>query len=121
MVEYFKNFWVKGLDFKGRTTRKEYWMTFLSIIIFSFLLGLVVGLIFPFDYEIINGNVSFTGNPTGLIISELIGLAAIVPGLAISVRRMHDIGKSGWWVLIAYLPIVGPIIYFIFLVTPSKN
>lgn len=42
------------------------------------------------------------------------GLAAVIPGLAVSVRRLHDIGKSGWWMLLAFVPVLGLLLLFFF-------
>ena len=80
------NYYFKVLQnyatFNGRARRKEYWMFVLFNIIFSFLLGFVGGL---------------TKMP---IISTIYSLAVLIPAIAVGVRRMHDVGKSGWFVLI---------------------
>ena len=66
-------------DFNGRARRKEYWMFTLGNLIVAVVIGVVAGLIkFP-------------------LLVSLYGLAVVVPGLAVCVRRLHDIGKSGWW------------------------
>jgi uncharacterized membrane protein YhaH (DUF805 family) len=69
-------------NFKGRATRQEYWMFALFNFIFSFVLGFVDG---------------FTG--LGFIY-PLYGLALFIPSIAAGIRRMHDVGKSGWFILI---------------------
>jgi uncharacterized membrane protein YhaH (DUF805 family) len=69
-------------DFQGCASRKEYWMFFLFNVIASFLVGLVTGLMHL--------------APIGTLYS----LAVLLPSIGIAVRRMHDIGKSGWWVLV---------------------
>lgn len=86
----------KCTDFSGRARRKEYWMFFLMNILISFLLGVIGGL---------------TG--IGEMLSNLFGLAVLLPSIAVAVRRMHDTDHRGWWLLV---PIVG----FIFLVLDTK-
>ena len=88
----------KYATFSGRARRKEYWMFVLFNIIFSIVATILDGVIGTRDpdtgYGIING---------------LYSLAVLLPSLAVVVRRLHDIGKSGWWLLIALIPIIGTI------------
>ena len=89
-IEATKLFFIRYVDFKGRSRRSEYWWASLAI-------GIVGALI-------------------SSIIPELGGLwnlAILVPSIAICVRRLHDIGKSGWWYLINLIPLVGQIILII--------
>ncbi|QNM86393.1 DUF805 domain-containing protein [Polaribacter pectinis] len=98
-------------DFKGRARRKEYWMFVLFQMIFAIvamILDSVLGL--SFSPEI----------PYGWIY-VLFGLATFIPGLAVAVRRLHDIGKSGWWYLIAIIPLIGTIWLLVLLCTDSEN
>jgi len=88
----------KYAEFNGRARRKEYWMFALFNIIF-----LIVAMIID--------NVAGTtigGLPYGLFYFVYV-LAVFIPGLAVSVRRLHDVGKSGWFYLIILIPIVGAI------------
>ncbi|MDP9315926.1 MAG: DUF805 domain-containing protein [Chloroflexota bacterium] len=94
--------------FRGRARRKEYWMFFLFNIIISFILGLVDGLI----------SVALGSDQN--ILANLYLLAVLLPGIAVSVRRLHDTGRSAWWVLIGLIPIIGPIILVVFLVQDSN-
>lgn len=107
------NWWLtamkKYVDFSGRARRKEYWMFVLFNIIFSIV-------------AIILDNLLGTANEDlgyGLIYG-LFGLAILLPTLAVTVRRLHDIGKSGWWILISLIPIIGGIWLFILTVTDSQ-
>jgi len=98
------------VDFSGRARRKEYWMFALFNVIFTIaaiILEIVLG-ISPHD------------QPFGGLITTLYGLAVFIPGLAVGVRRLHDVGKSGWWVLIAIIPIVGAIILLVWFCTDSQ-
>ena len=89
------------VGFEGRARRREYWYFFL----FNMLIALVLGLI------------SRAVNTT--ILSTLYSLAVFLPGLAVSIRRLHDTDKSGWWILIALIPIVGAIVLLVFMLTDS--
>lgn len=95
--------------FSGRARRKEYWMFTLFNIIISFVLGFVDGII---------GSV----NPTVGIgaLGGIYSLAVLIPSLAVSVRRLHDVGKSGWMLLIALIPIIGAIWLLVLMVSDSK-
>ena len=123
MLDYFKKYWVNAFDFKGKATRKEYWMTVLSIFVFVLILGIIIGIVFPIRFEIdyFEGTYKITGNPVGIMIYYLWVLANVIPSISIVVRRLHDIGKSGWYYLILFIPIGGPIIMLAYLVTPSVN
>ena len=89
--------------FTGRSRRKEYWMFVLFNMIFSFLVGIVDGFAGTFD------EASQTG-----IFSSIYALAVIIPSISVAVRRMHDVGKSGWYILI-------PIYNFILVCTDGDS
>lgn len=93
----------KYLDFGGRARRKEYWMFVLVNILITAILGILSALI----------NVP--------IISVIYSLATIVPSLAVTVRRLHDIGKSGLWIFINFIPIIGGIWLLILLCTEGSS
>jgi uncharacterized membrane protein YhaH (DUF805 family) len=96
-------------DFSGRARRKEYWMFALFnviLVIATMIIDNTLGL-------------TFRGEPYGLIYT-LYGLAVLIPSLAVGVRRLHDVGKSGWWILIALIPIVGAIILLVWFCTDSQ-
>lgn len=97
--------------FTGRTSRAGFWLYTLFYIIIVLIGGVLDGVIFGFDAE--------TGGP----ISGILGLIHIIPGIAIGVRRLHDIDRTGWWLLISFTGI-GLIVLFIFNVlagTPGPN
>ena len=76
-------------DFNGRARRKEYWMFTLVNIIVSFVLGFVCGLIhLPW-------------------LAYIYAFGVMVPAIAVAARRLHDVGKSGWFMLISLIPVVG--------------
>ena len=81
------------VGFSGRARRKEYWMFVLMNLIISFVLGIISGLF-------------LNGTP---VLGAIYGLFIFLPALAVAIRRLHDIGKSGWWYLIVLIPVVGAI------------
>lgn len=82
----------KYATFTGRARRSEYWWFVLA----NFLIGLIVGFI---DITILTG---------------IVNLLLIVPSLAVGARRLHDIGKSGWWLLLALIPLVNLYLIYLF-------
>ena len=90
--------------FGGRAQRKEYWMFFLFNCIISFVIGLFEG---------------FAGSPG--IVYILYSLAVMIPGIAVSVRRLHDTDRSGWWLLIGLVPLLGAIALLIYMVQDSHS
>ncbi len=99
--------------FTGRARRKEYWMFTLFNLIFAIvamLLDKMLGLSFH-----MNGISLGYG-----YIYALYGLFVLIPGLAVMVRRLHDVGKSGWFFLVVLIPIAGAIWLLVLLCTDSK-
>lgn len=96
-------------DFKGRARRKEYWMFTLFNIIFAILCMGLDNLI----------GMTFSDLPYGFIYVLYI-LIVFIPGLAVAVRRLHDIGKSGWYYFIGLIPIAGPIVLLVWFCQDSQ-
>ncbi len=88
--------------FSGRARRKENWMFLLFNIIIFIALGVI---------ETIGG--------TNAVLAILYSLAILLPGLAVTVRRLHDTGKSAWWLLIGIVPLIG-IVILVFMVQDSQ-
>lgn len=94
--------------FSGRARRKEYWFFTLFNVIVS--IGLTV----------VDIGVGTYNEEAGAgLLSGLYSLAVFIPGLAVSVRRLHDTDHSGWWMFIALVPCVGAIVLLVFLLTDS--
>lgn len=93
-------------DFRSRARRKEYWMFYLFNVIISIVLMIIDMAVGSFN------EVSGLG-----LLSGLYSLAVLIPGLAVTVRRLHDINKSGWNFLIVLIPLVGPIVLLVWLCT----
>ncbi|MBK5931727.1 DUF805 domain-containing protein [Halochromatium salexigens] len=96
--------------FTGRSRRKEYWYYFLINFLIITALLIIDDMLGTLDPEAGMG-----------LLSGLYALAVLLPGLAVAVRRLHDTGRTGWWVLIALIPIVGPIILIFFLIQESVD
>jgi uncharacterized membrane protein YhaH (DUF805 family) len=89
----------KYATFSGRARRKEYWMyTLFNVVILLVLLGI--------------GVAAFGENGVWLYTVYL--FAVLIPTLAVTVRRLHDTGRSGWWYFISFVPLVGPIVLLVF-------
>ena len=89
--------------FSGRARLKEYWYFVLFNFIIAFVLGFIEGL---------------AGGPG--VLGSLYGLAVLIPGVAVSVRRFHDTNRSGWWLLIGLVPLIGSIVRLVFLVQDGQ-
>ena len=107
--------------FTGRARRKEYWMFFLVNLVISVVLG-IFGI--AAGLGIFGGMVGRAIDGAVTAITGFYSLAILIPGIAVGVRRLHDTGRSGWWILIALVPVIGAIILIIFYVengNPGHN
>lgn len=112
-MEWYLKVMKQYADFNGRARRKEYWMFFLFNMIFALVAILVDNLLgLRFNEQI----------PYGYLYL-LYGLATFIPGIAVGVRRLHDVGKSGWWYFIAIIPLAGLYLLYLFVQdgTPGSN
>ena len=111
-MEKIKFYFIKVLkenfaNFSGRARREEYWYYSLAVFVISAILSVlskagIVGVIFS-------------------ILSFLFSLCILIPGLAVSVRRLHDTGRSGWWLLLCLIPLIGQIVLLVFMVTEGQK
>lgn len=92
-------------NFSGRASRSEYWW----FVLFTFILGYVITSIFYSHTSTLN------------IVSGIVNLALLLPSLGLGVRRLHDIGKSGWWIFIGFIPLVGAIILIVWFCSDSQR
>ncbi|MGZ5017203.1 MAG: DUF805 domain-containing protein [Methylobacter sp.] len=103
----------KYADFNGRARRKEYWFFFLISTVISIFLAVI---------DDFTGAIS---EEAGIgLLSGLYALAVLIPGLSVTVRRLHDTNRSGWWILIGLIPVIGGIALLICMVldsTPGSN
>ncbi|MPW29769.1 DUF805 domain-containing protein [Agarivorans sp. B2Z047] len=100
----------KYLVFNGRARRKEYWM--------FVLINSIIGVILSFIDQV-TGTVNLE---SGLgVLGSIYTLAVLLPSLAVAVRRLHDTGRSGWWLFILFLPIIGVLVLLFFFLSDSKS
>jgi uncharacterized membrane protein YhaH (DUF805 family) len=87
------------VNFNGRAARSEFWYWVLFTVLVSIAAGLIDAALFPTsDLSPVSG---------------LAGLALFLPGLAVSIRRLHDLDRSGWWYLLIFIPLIGLIVLLI--------
>jgi len=98
-IEVLKKYTV----FDGRAHRTEYWMFVLFNVIIIIALGLIDRLL------------GISG-----VLSGIYGLAVLIPGIAVGIRRLHDTNRSGWWLLISLVPVIGTIVLIVFMVQDSQ-
>jgi uncharacterized membrane protein YhaH (DUF805 family) len=118
-MDWYLMVWKKFAVFSGRSRRKEYWMFFLINSLIGAALW-IPGVVF----RQVGMGVVIPNSGIGLIFFCLYFaylLAVIIPCLAVSVRRLHDTGKSGWMFLLVLIPIVGPIILLVFFVLEGNS
>jgi uncharacterized membrane protein YhaH (DUF805 family) len=97
-MKYYKDAVIRYFDFEGRTSRKYYWM--------FVLVNIVILIVIRQFEELQLGDVS---TYQGGILSNLYNFFIFIPSISICVRRLHDINKSGWWILLFFIPIIGMI------------
>jgi uncharacterized membrane protein YhaH (DUF805 family) len=93
--------------FNGRARRQEYWMFFLVNLIIAFAFGVLSAIVTSIEANSNSGSTTLSTAVSCL--SSLYSLALLLPGLGVSIRRLHDTGRSGWWLLISLIPLIGEI------------
>jgi uncharacterized membrane protein YhaH (DUF805 family) len=88
--------------FSGRAGRPEFWWFALFNVIASLILAFLDRILFGYE-----------------ILGAIYGLAVLLPGLGVAVRRLHDIGRSGWWILVGVIPLVGWIVLLVWYLSPG--
>jgi uncharacterized membrane protein YhaH (DUF805 family) len=116
MLEWMLMPYRRYADFSGRSRRKEYWMFFLFfVVVYAVCFALMFSGGFAMDPT--------TGEPTGMSGLGMVGIALLVifvlgsfiPALAVQVRRFHDQDKSGWFVLLNFIPYIGGLVVLVFM------
>jgi len=103
-VEWYLKALKNYVGFSGRARRQEYWMFFL----FNFIITIVL--------SILERVLGLNG-----VLTIIYGLLTLLPSLAVGVRRLHDSGKAGWWILIGLIPFIGTIVLIIFFCIDSEE
>ncbi len=119
MIEAYKKFWKGYVDFEGRSTRSDYW--------FAYLANMLTVIAFYVLLAIFGGIASATESSFLAVISFIIlfiffayGIAACLPGIAVTVRRLRDAGYNWPYIFVAFIPFVGGIILIVLLCKPTK-
>ena len=98
MQEAVRTVFGKYAEFNGRARRPEYWW----FVLFVALVGLVLTVV---ESMVMHRPMGQYG-----ILSGIWNLATFLPALGVSIRRLHDVGRSGWWLLIAFIPVIGVLV-----------
>jgi uncharacterized membrane protein YhaH (DUF805 family) len=100
----------KYADFSGRAPRAEYWWFYLLVLVVYFVAMIIDSMM----------GSNFGGSGYG-IMTAVAGLALLIPSIAAGARRLHDTDRSGWWLLIAFIPLIGAIVLLVFFVTQGTQ
>ena len=93
MLQYYIDFWKNYVNFSGRSRRAAYWY----VVLINIIIGVVL-------------NSLAVAVPVLVVLAYLYDLATLIPSIALCVRRLHDIGKRGWWWLLVFVPLVGAVV-----------
>ena len=119
MIEAYKKFWKGYVDFEGRSTRSDYWFVYLVNVLITFAYFLV--------QAVFGGLVAVTESSFLAVISLILlliffayGIAAFLPSIALTVRRLRDAGYNWPYIFVTFIPFVGWIILIVLLCKPTK-
>lgn len=108
LIQCYLDAWRRYAQFAGRTSRRDYWMFVLGNVIVQFALGFLKAF-------------GSFGALLSLLISLIYSLSIFIPSLSIAVRRLHDTGRTGWWLWISLIPLVGWVWILVLMALPSKG
>ena len=115
-TDAIKTVFSKYVQLGGRACRSEYWYWILAVVVVSVVLALIEGAVLAPAL----GFASFSPD-LGRPLQLLMALVIFVPSLAVSVRRLHDGGRSGWWIFIQVVPLIGSLILLWWYIQPSDE
>lgn len=107
-VEAVKSGYANYVNFSGRSQRSAYWWWTLFQIVVALVIALLEG---GGSFSRADGSMQLA--VVGGIFSTIWTLINLLPGIAVSVRRLHDVDRSGWWLLIAFVPLIGAIVLLV--------
>ena len=107
-MQWFMTALQKWADFSSRARRREFWFFSLVYIVIAIVLGFVDGMV---------GLTLATGIG---VLGGLFALAMLIPSISVAVRRLHDTNRSGWWLLIAVIPVIGWLVLLVFYLLDSQ-
>ena len=108
-MNWFMTVLRKYAVFEGRARRREYWFFVLFYILISVVLAVVDRMLGLYNETYGMG-----------ALGALFCLGVLIPSIAVGVRRLHDTGRSGWWLLIGFIPLIGMIVLIVFFVLDSQ-
>ena len=115
-IEAIKTVWSKYATLSGRAMRPEYWWWVLFVILLNIATTLVDGAVIApaLGFEMFG---PLSGRPLSMITT----LAILIPGFCVTVRRLHDIDRSGWWMLINLIPMIGLLVFIYWMTRPGTE
>ena len=119
MIEAYKKFWKGYVDFEGRSTRSDYWFAYLAHVLIFFAYYLLDA-VFERMVSATGSMDVFTISVILLLIFFAYGIAACLPGIAVTVRRLRDAGYNWPYIFVTCIPFVGWIILIVLLCKPTK-
>ena len=119
MIEAYKKFWKGYVDFKGRSTRSDYWFACSAHLLIFFTWYLLLAVFERMVAETGSSDL-FTIGVILLLIFFAYGVAAVLPGIALTVRRLRDAGYNWPYIFIPLIPFVGIFIFIFLLCQPTK-
>lgn len=111
--------WRLYADFAGRSQRTEYFMFFIALYSALILLALLAGFFSPGSGGFGSASGGSIVSMVALIVLILVGLASIIPSWAVTIRRLHDQDKSGWFALLVFIPYIGGLIMLVLAFLPG--
>lgn len=109
-----KSVYSKYVTFSGRAARSEYWWFVLFSVIASIVIMIVENALGLGQGVVTSGDGGFSAAYSGGVLSIIWSLGNLLPSLAVGVRRLHDTDRSGWWLLIGLIPLIGAIVLIVF-------
>lgn len=97
-------------EFSGRSARSEYWWWTLFVVLVNVTFNMLM-----------SAGLSDSAQMIVVAVVLVFSVATLVPGLAVSIRRLHDVGRSGWWMLLLLIPLIGMLVLLYFAVQPSEG
>lgn len=108
MIDWYTSVLKRYAEFSGRAARPEYW--------YFALVNLIIYVVVYIIATVVSSSLT--------LVADLYALAVLIPSLAVGVRRLHDTNRSGWWLLIGLIPLLGGIVLLVFVClpgTPGEN
>ena len=103
--EASRRFFERAFDFQGRSPRAEYWWAYLMMILVALVVGAISGIL----------------GQIGALLLGLFYIVIIIPSISIVVRRLHDTDRSGWWLLLGLVPLIGLVLLVFFCMEGTKG